>query len=246
MGRSVRRADFMMVLAYATDLATGQSRDFALRSCVLAMRLAERTGQDVETRREVFHQAILRYIGCNADSHLLTAHFGGEIARGQDLALADMGSQTEIGAIFVNAFTRVFGGMAPDALRRAVQEGLADAVQVSIPILSGHCEVAQRIGRRIGLEVAMLGNLGQLYERWDGRGLPRGRAGTRRWSRRSGAAAAAPTRPNWPTCSSPTPRPWSRGSTRRSGARRSWRWSLCRMPVRTRPAARRPGWPSPT
>ncbi len=26
----VRRADFMMVLAYATDLATGQSRDFAL------------------------------------------------------------------------------------------------------------------------------------------------------------------------------------------------------------------------
>lgn len=26
---SIRRADFMMVLAYATDLATGQSRDFA-------------------------------------------------------------------------------------------------------------------------------------------------------------------------------------------------------------------------
>ena len=30
-----RRADFLMALAYATDLATGQSRDFALRSCVL-------------------------------------------------------------------------------------------------------------------------------------------------------------------------------------------------------------------
>jgi hypothetical protein len=37
---SVRRADFLMTLAYETDLATGRSRDFALRSCVLAMRLA--------------------------------------------------------------------------------------------------------------------------------------------------------------------------------------------------------------
>ena len=34
---AVRRADFLMVLAYATDLATGQSRDFALRACVLSL-----------------------------------------------------------------------------------------------------------------------------------------------------------------------------------------------------------------
>ena len=45
---SVPRADFLMTLAYATDLATGHSRDFALRSCVLAMRLAEVAGLDVE------------------------------------------------------------------------------------------------------------------------------------------------------------------------------------------------------
>ena len=43
---AVRRADFLMALAYATDLATGQSRDFALRGCVLAMRLAEAAGLD--------------------------------------------------------------------------------------------------------------------------------------------------------------------------------------------------------
>jgi hypothetical protein len=58
-----------MALAYATDLATGHSRDFALRSCVLAMRLAERAGLDDGMRRAVYHQALLRYIGCNADSH---------------------------------------------------------------------------------------------------------------------------------------------------------------------------------
>jgi hypothetical protein len=53
-----------MVLAYATDLATGQSRDFALRSCVAAMRLADVMGLDDDMRRQVYHQALLRYIGC--------------------------------------------------------------------------------------------------------------------------------------------------------------------------------------
>ena len=45
------------------------------------------------------------------------------------------------------------------------------------PILSGHCEVAQRIAERIGLPEEIRENLGQIYERWDGKGLPRGLSG---------------------------------------------------------------------
>ena len=56
----VRRADFLMALAYATDLATGHSRDFALRSCVLAIRIADVAGVD-EMRRAIWHQALLRF-----------------------------------------------------------------------------------------------------------------------------------------------------------------------------------------
>jgi len=48
---TVRRADFLMALAYATDLATGHSRDFALRSCVLAMRMADAARLDEPVRR---------------------------------------------------------------------------------------------------------------------------------------------------------------------------------------------------
>ena len=175
---AVRRADFMMVLAYATDLATGQSRDFALRSCVLAMRLAAALRLDTAERRKVYHQAILRYIGCNADTHLLASAFGDEIALRQDLAVTDLGSHSELGAVFVRAFTRVFADLPPDQLKQAVQQGLAEAIQVSVPILAGHCEVAQRIGARIGLDPEILENLGQLYERWDGHGMPRGLKGT--------------------------------------------------------------------
>lgn len=174
---AIRRADFMITLAYATDLATGQSREFALRSCVLAMRLAETAGLDVEQRRAVYHQALLRYIGCNADTHLLASAFGDEIALRRDLATIDMGSHSEIAETFVRAFSRYFADMPPEDLTKAVQEGLAEAMNVSVPILAGHCEVAQRIGMRLGLPEEIRENLGQLYERWDGHGLPRGLKG---------------------------------------------------------------------
>ena len=45
---------------------------------------------------------------------------------------------------------------------------------MNVPILSGHCEVAQRIAERIGLPEEIRESLGQIYERWDGKGLPRG------------------------------------------------------------------------
>jgi HD-GYP domain-containing protein (c-di-GMP phosphodiesterase class II) len=174
---AVRRADFLMALAYATDLATGHSRDFALRSCVLAMRFAEIAGLDDNMRRKVYHQALLRYIGCNADTHLLAAAWGDEITLRRELHYIDIGNRAEFAEIFVRAITRKFAGASPEELAKAVERGLAEGPQVNIPILSGHCEVAQRIAERIGLPEDIRENLGQIYERWDGKGLPRGLSG---------------------------------------------------------------------
>ena len=44
------------------------------------MRIAELAGLHIRDRRNVYHQALLRYIGCNADTHLLASAFGDEIA----------------------------------------------------------------------------------------------------------------------------------------------------------------------
>ena len=37
----------------------------------------------------------------------------------------------------------------------------------------GHCEVAQQLAERFGFDQHIIFGLGQLYERWDGKGLPR-------------------------------------------------------------------------
>lgn len=166
-----------MALAYATDLATGHSRDFALRSCVLGMRIAGVAELDNEMRRAIWHQALLRYIGCNADTHLLASAFGDEIALRRELASTDMGNKPELREVLLRAIRRNYAGLPPAALEEAVERGIAEAMQVSVPILSGHCEVAQRIAERIGLSDTIRENLGQLYERWDGGGLPRGISG---------------------------------------------------------------------
>lgn len=173
----MRRADFMMFLAYASDLATGHSSDFALRSCVLAMRIAELVGCSEPVRRNAYHQSMLRYVGCNADTHLLSATFGDEIALRRDLVGMDMGDRAQLGSVFVKAFTRHYAELAPAALEQAIQDGLSQAAAVSLQILTAHCEVAQRIGKRLGLSEDERENLGQIYERWDGKGLPRGRKG---------------------------------------------------------------------
>ncbi len=67
----------------------------------------------------------------------------------------------------------------------ALVHGLMQAPGTSRAILSGHCEVAERIAARLGLPEAICSGLGQLYERWDGRGLPAGL---------KGAAIAMPVR----------------------------------------------------
>jgi HD-GYP domain-containing protein (c-di-GMP phosphodiesterase class II) len=173
----VRRADFLMALAYATDLATGHSRDFALRSCVLGMRFADVAKLDQDTCRRIYHQALLRYIGCNADTHLLAAHWGDEITLRRELHHIDMGNRAEFVELLVRALKRKFAGASPEELEEAVKRGLAEGPQVNIPVLSGHCEVAQRIAERIGLPEDIRESLGQIYERWDGKGMPRGLSG---------------------------------------------------------------------
>src|SRR3954454_9495443 len=121
----VRRADFLMALSYATDLATGHSRYFALRSCVLAMRFSEVAGLDQSMRRKVYHQALLRYIGCIADTHILAAAWGDEIALRRELHYIDMGNRQEFVETFVRAITRKFAGASPEELKKAVEAGLA-------------------------------------------------------------------------------------------------------------------------
>jgi hypothetical protein len=65
-------------------LGMGQPPQSALCSCVVAMRLGEALGLNDDALRDVYYQALLRYIGCNAATYAMAALFGDELALRHD------------------------------------------------------------------------------------------------------------------------------------------------------------------
>lgn len=173
----LRRSEIIAAISLATDLAIGQPVEYALKSCVLAMRLARMRGADAATLAQVYHQALLRYIGCNAETHAMAALFGDEIAFRRDFALIDQGRAAEIGALIFAYLKRAHADVGALQMISGVFQGLAASKSVAREGLSSHCEVAQRLAERLGFPAAVRRNLGQIYERWDGRGLPNGLKG---------------------------------------------------------------------
>jgi len=173
----VRRAEIVAALSLATDLAIGQPLEFALKSCVLGMRIGEALDLSPEELRQIYFQALLRYIGCNADTYLLSALVGDEMAFRREVARADLADDLEMLTLLARAARRVTEGEGLVAMVVAVLRAMAMGRAVSTPVLSGHCEVASRLAERLSLGSAIARNLGQLYERWDGKGLPSGLRG---------------------------------------------------------------------
>lgn len=173
-GTGVRRAEMIAALSMASDLAMGQPVEFALKSCVLGMRLGEALGLGDDALGEIYHHALLRYIGCNADTYSMVALFGDELEMRRDFALVDPGRAAEMMPFVFGHLRRARDGAGSFELVAHVVRGMLTAKATAAETLAGHCEVAQRLAERMGLSVDVRHNLGQIYERWDGRGVPRG------------------------------------------------------------------------
>lgn len=170
----LRLADVIASLSLATDLAMGQPPAFALRACVLAVRVGEALGLDDAGLAEVYYQALLRYIGCNAETYAQAALYGDELALRRDFALADSGNAGQVLKLLAGHIRRANAGAGPLHVSAVLAHGLLTARSVARDAFAGHCEVAQRLAERLGFGPSVLGALGQLYERWDGHGLPHG------------------------------------------------------------------------
>ena len=174
---TVRLAELMAALSIATDLGMGQPVEYALQSCILAVRLGEKLGLAEEALRGVYYQALLRFIGCNVETHILAALIGDEIAIRQQLAPVD---STDIRAtlrIVTRTIWQAQQGRSMLELVRTMARGLLQSPRILQEVFAGHCEVAQRLAERFGFSGSVIMALGQLYERWDGKGLPWGLKG---------------------------------------------------------------------
>src|ERR671915_382436 len=76
----VSLSELIGCLALATDLGMGQPFDHCLRTCRVAVGVAQTLGLTGEQLGDVYYIALLRFVGCNAHAHEDVAKTGDELA----------------------------------------------------------------------------------------------------------------------------------------------------------------------
>ncbi len=141
----------------------------SLRRCLLAVGLGAAAGLDEDQLRTTYYASLLQYIGCTTEAHEIAAIWGDEIAAGAWFAeIAAAESAEAIAAILR------FHGAGEPLLRRARMLATALArMSGQSRIQEAHCEVGERLAERLGLGADVQHALTQVYERWDGKGVPK-------------------------------------------------------------------------
>lgn len=164
----VRRAELITALSLAIDLGTGQPMERALRSCLLSVRLGDALGLSAQDLQDTYYTALLRFVGCTPESHLAAEVFGDELAVDWATPLANGGP-----AVMLGGALRHHGRGEPLLQHaRKVATAITRLPRI-IDASKAHCEVGQQLAARMGMSVQVQHSLGQMYERWDGKGMPR-------------------------------------------------------------------------
>ena len=171
---SLRASELLGAISLATDLGTGQPNGHALRTCAAAVALARELGLDDDGVGDVHSVALLRFLGCTADSTETGRLTGGDnLGFMAAMAPVLMGGSRET----LGRFVRTVGADQPTARRaRLVARALGDPGGAARS-LSMHCEVATLLATRLGMGAGVVEALAHAYERWDGKGYPEGLAG---------------------------------------------------------------------
>ena len=171
--KGLRRAELLAAISLAIDLGLGQPMEHMLRSSLIATRIAERMALDAQQRATVYYANLVGWIGCHADSHELSALFGDDIA-----FRADTYSVDRTGLPFLRLMISHVGRGLPGWERgiRSAAFVLTARNQVA-KLIHSHCSSAGVLSDRMGLDRQVGKSLAFIFERWDGRGMPKGAAG---------------------------------------------------------------------
>jgi putative nucleotidyltransferase with HDIG domain len=169
---AVSAGEVLAALSLATDLGTDQPLEHGLRTCVLCARLAAAAGCDEEERGDAYYLGLLHSVGCTSDAHEAALVFGDDLRLRSDFGEIDPARPQELLAFL---WRRTAGSRAPHVSSFAA--ALAGGSRAASARLRAHCEVGQRFATRLDLPAGVRSALWYVFERWDGKGMPRGIGG---------------------------------------------------------------------
>lgn len=169
--RETRVAELLAALSLTTDLAGGVPFEKGLQVCVLADEFARGLGVDEETRATVFQAALLRSVGCTSHAPENAALFVDDTAFQRALKQLDPADPEVFGAQMEH-----FGDWAEESPQLA--QRFLEVAPTEGPIAASNaCEVSRALAPVVGCTARVVAVLDDVYERWDGLGIPSGKSG---------------------------------------------------------------------
>ncbi len=165
----VRLTEILASLSLATDLATGSQPDKALRVCLAACTVGEALGLDDDELADLHQAALLRAIGCTAHAAENAELFDDDLAFQRDMHEVDLADPSSLDH---------FGAWAGDERGAQLRARFVQAVPTIGPTAARFgCEASRSLGAALTLRPGAIAALDEVYERYDGLGIPDGREG---------------------------------------------------------------------
>jgi HD domain len=164
-----RLAEVLAALSLATDLGAAWPPETALKTCLVGVEVARRLGLGEPEVADVYFLALLRSVACTSFAHEMARAWGDDIAARRLLDPADKADPDGLPSVaraLEQGEDRERGARAAAHLLSPAGRAVADQMCLA------HRDVGRRFAARLGLGEAVGDGLGQLYERWDGKGMP--------------------------------------------------------------------------
>ncbi len=169
----LRLAELLAGLSLVTDLAAIHPPEQALRACVLATHIANDMGLSREDASDIYYTTLLRFVGCTAPMPEYAATLGSvETDMRPRGDMTDLANPREVFPLLFSLGSRMPAWRRPAVWTTFLIRGRS----VGQTGVRSDCEVASRMARRFRLRDSVSAALYQIFERWDGHGMPQGLA----------------------------------------------------------------------
>jgi HD-GYP domain-containing protein (c-di-GMP phosphodiesterase class II)/DNA-binding CsgD family transcriptional regulator len=167
-------AELLAAISLATDLGRGFPYEKALRTALVAARLAEELGLDRQARSDTFYAALIHPLGCTAFTYEGARLVGTNELKGIPAYMRADTARVREG---FRAMREEVSGEPLGRAARGVFRGITAGKGLLDYVVRADCEAGTRFTERIGLPGSVGSVVLQVHERWDGKGLPAGLAG---------------------------------------------------------------------
>lgn len=174
--RGVRLAELLGVLSLGADLGMGQPMEHVLRQSLIALHLAKRVGLGESDQLDVYYASMIAWVGCHVDAYEQAKWFGDDLALESDFRKMDLSGPTAQARFILGHLGAGMQGRNRAGVRIDFARG--EGRRAAEAMLGNHWRATADLAARLGLGAPVCDSIGQTFERWDGKGMPKGVKGS--------------------------------------------------------------------